>query len=154
MQKYQKGCTKESIREAFSVSRDIGIKTVATFILGLPEDNRVLISETIRFAKEIDCDYASFNIAVPRPGTLLREIAISEGLIRKDSLVFDHSGCSVSTLSRHLSKEELSRLRKRAIREFYLRPSYIFKKLMAMKSFTELKEHIRECIGLLAGNAG
>lgn len=149
LQKYQKGCTKERIKEAFSVSRDIGIKTVGTFILGLPEDNRASISETIRFAKEIDCDYASFNIAVPRPGTLLRENAIVDGVIRKDSLVFDHSGRSISTISRNLSKEDLGRLRKRAIWEFYFRPSYILRHLTRMRSLTELMGHIWEFVRLI-----
>ncbi len=149
LRKYQKGCTKEKIKEIFVVSRDIGIKTVGTFILGLLEDDHASVLETIRFAKEIDCDYASFNIAVPRPGTGLREIAIDEGLIRKGSFVFDHSGRSVSTISRHLSKEELGRLRKIAIREFYLRPSYILRHLTQMRSLTEFIEHIREFVRLI-----
>jgi len=143
LQKYQKGCTKERIKEAFSAARNAGIKTVGTFILGLPEDDHDSVSETIRFAKEIDCDYASFNIAVPRPGTGLREIVIGEGLIRKGSLVFDHSGRSAFTISRHLSKGELDQLRKRAVREFYLRPSYILRHLARMRSLTEFAEHIR-----------
>jgi len=154
LQVYKKDYTKEQVVNTFKICRKVGIKTVATFILGLPEDTRETCLDTIKFSKAINCDYASFNIAVPRPGTLLREIAIRDGLIQKDNLVFDHSGCSVSTISKRLSKEELSRLRKRAILEFYLRPSYIFKKLMGMKSFTELREHVRGCIGLLAGNAG
>jgi Fe-S oxidoreductase len=149
LKKYQKGCTKAQITETFSISRDVGIKTVATFILGLLEDDRASISETIRFAKEIDCDYASFNIAVPRPGTLLREIAIGDGVVRKDSIVFDHSGRSVSTLSKHLSKEELKRLRKRAILEFYLRPSYILRHIAGIKTLAELMEHIREFVRLI-----
>jgi len=149
LRKYKKGCTKAKMKEAFAVSRDVGIKTVGTFILGLPEDDRASVLETIHFAKEIDCDYASFNIAVPRPGTPLREAAVRDGLIRKSSLVFDHSGSSISTISRNLSKEELGRLRKRAIREFYFRPSYILRHLAKMRSLSELMEHIREFIGLV-----
>ena len=151
LQAYQKGCTKEKIRAAFALARGAGIRTVGTFILGLPEDDRASILATIRFSKEIDCDYASFNVAVPRPGTRLRAIAVSEGLVPKGSLLFDHSGHSLSTLSRHLSKEDLGQLRKQAVREFYLRPSYIFRKLMAMRSWTEFREHVRECVGLLTG---
>ena len=148
LRKYKKECTKAMMKEAFAVARDVGIKTVGTFILGLPEDDRASVLETIHFAKEIDCDYASFNIAVPRPGTPLREAAVRDGLIRKSNLVFDHSGRSISTVSRNLSKEELGRLRKRAIREFYFRPSYILRHLARMRSLSELMEHIREFIGL------
>lgn len=149
---YHKGYTTNQVRDTFKMCREIGIKTVATFILGLPEETKASCLETIRFAKEIDCDYASFNIAVPRPGTELRKIAIKESLITKEQIDFDHSGKTVSMSSKYLSKEELTALKKKAIIEFYLRPSYILGKLTTIQSYTELREHIRMFLGLLVNN--
>lgn len=151
---HHKSYTKRQIINTFKICRELDIRTVATFILGLPEETRETCRESIRFAKEIDCDYASFNIAVPRPGTELRRTAIKENLIRQEQIEFDHSGMRPSMPSRHLSKEELVSLKKKATRDFYLRAPYIFKKLAAIKSFTELREHIRGCIGLLFSNTG
>lgn len=149
LQKYQKGCSKEMIKETFSIARILGLKTVGTFILGLPEDNRATVLETIRFAKDLDCDYASFNIAIPRPGTGLRKMAIDEGLISKDDLIFDHSGEKMFSLSRQLSVKELRWLQNKAIREFYLRPAYIIRQIMQIRSIIELREHILELFGLM-----
>jgi len=149
LQKYQKGCSKKIIKEAFSNARRFGIKTVGTFILGLPEDDRTTVMETIEFAKELDCNYASFNFATPRPGTGLREMAISEGIIKKEELAFDHSGDNMFSLSRQLSTKELRWLQKKAIREFYLRPTYIIRQIMQIRSYVELKEHILEFFGLV-----
>ena len=149
---HHKGYAKIQVIDTFKMCKKLDIKTVATFILGLPQETKETCLQTIRFAKEIDCDYASFNIAVPRPGTELRKTAIREGLIQQEEIEFDHSGGRVPALSYSLSKEDLINLKKKAIREFYLRPSYILKKLLAIKSFTELREHIRESIGLLAAN--
>lgn len=151
---YHKGYTKMQVIDTFKMCQELDIKTVATFILGLPEENKETALETIRFAKEINCDYASFNIAVPRPGTELRQMAIKEGLIRKEQIEFDHSGRRVSMPSKYLSKGELISLKKKAVREFYLRPFYILKKLTIKKSFTELRECIREYAELLINNIG
>lgn len=149
---YHKGYTISQVIKTFKMCRKLGIKTVATFILGLPEETRESCLETIRLSKEIDCDYASFNVAVPRPGTELRSIAIKEGLIKSEAINFDHSGKTVSMPSKYLSGKEIMALKKKAVREFYFRPSYILKQLSKPKSFRELVEHGREFIGLLANN--
>lgn len=149
---YNKGYTRAQIIEMFKLCGRLKIKTVATFILGLPEETRQTCLDTIKFAREIGCDYASFNVAVPRPGTELRRIAIKENLIQKEQLVFDHSASKASMASKYLSQKELSKLQRRAVREFYFRPSYIFKKIARVRSLTELKEHISGCLWLLANN--
>lgn len=149
---YHKGYTIPQIISAFRMCSKIGIRTVATFILGLPEETRESCLETIKFAKELGCDYASFNIAAPRPGTELRKIAIKDSLIGKEDIVFDHSGKMVAMPSKYLSRNELTVLKRKAIIDFYLRPSYILKKLITVKSYTELKERIKMFIALLASS--
>lgn len=149
---YHKGYTIPQIAAAFRMCRKIGIRTVATFILGLPEETKESCLETIKFAKHLGCDYASFNIAAPRPGTELRKIAIEDSLIKKEDIVFDHSGKMVAMPSRYLSKRELTVLKRKAIINFYLRPGYIFKKLITVKSYAELKERIKMFMALLASS--
>jgi anaerobic magnesium-protoporphyrin IX monomethyl ester cyclase len=149
---YHKGYTKADVIEMFNKCRRIGIKTVATFILGLPEDTQESCLETIEFSKAIHCDYASFNIAVPRPGTGLRQVAVAEGLIEKNDIVFDHSGQTIFSLSRHLSNKELERLKKKAIREFYFRPSYLLTQIAKVRSFEALRAGVREFFALIANN--
>lgn len=146
---HNKGYVISKVSDAFNLCRELDMKTVATFILGLPGETKESCLKTISFAKDLGCDYASFNIAVPRHGTQLRRIAIEAGLIRSDHADFDHSGQTVSMPSKHLSKNDLMVLRKKAIREFYLRPSYILKRIRSIGSFTELKEHTLNFCGLL-----
>jgi len=150
---YQKGYNTDTIRSAFKLCRAFGIKTVATFILGLPEDTRDTCLNTIEFAKKIDCDYASFNVAVPRPGTDLRHNAVQQGLIKDNEFVFDHSGAQVCMPAVKLSAKEINQLKCRAVREFYLRPGYILKQLFNMRSPRQLGEHIREFFGLLKSSS-
>lgn len=148
---HRKGYARKQIIEAFRMCRRLKIRTAATFIIGLPEETRETCLKTIRFARELGCDYASFNVAVPRPGTELRLAAIRGNLIREGELIFDHSANDASMPSRYLSEGEIGRLKRRAVIEFYFRPSYVLRRLAAIRSFSELREHISGCIGLAAG---
>jgi anaerobic magnesium-protoporphyrin IX monomethyl ester cyclase len=146
---YHKDLDRSRIIESFRRCRAAGVKTVATFIFGLPEDDEQSCIDTINFAKTIGCDYASFNVAVPRPGTGLRKRAIEDKTIEKNNVVFDHSGKTVFSLSKSIPREKLAELRRRAVREFYFRPLYIIDQFFRIRSFTELVEHFREFLSLL-----
>lgn len=141
---YRKGYTKQQIRATFALCRELGIRTVATFIIGLPEDSWVTAMETIDFLAEIKADFASFNIAVPRAGTPLRDEAIALGLTSADTSIMDQSGSTISMPSRYLTRDEIMRLKSLALRRFYLRPSYLLHRLARIRSWYELKEQLRE----------
>ncbi len=151
LKKYQKGYTKEQIKETFGLCKRHKIRTVATFIIGLPEDTEDTINETIDFLKEIDCDFASFNVAVPRMNTPLRQDAIKEGLINPELMIMDQTGSSIAMPTNYLTTEQVQRLKKKAIMDFYLRPSYLWNRLTKISSFYELKEQVYEGLALLRG---
>ncbi|MBF0607099.1 MAG: radical SAM protein [Magnetococcales bacterium] len=146
---YRKGYTVDQIRRAFALCRRHGVRTVATVIIGLPQETRQSIADTVEFLMELDCDFASFNVAVPRMSTPLRRQAIAEGLIDEHLSVMDQSGSSVVMPTRHLSREQLFALKSAAIRRFYLRPSYLYKRLKGIKTLYELKEQVSEGLALL-----
>ena len=144
LRKYGKGCSLTQIKEAFLKCRSRGIRTVATFILGLPDETEETALATIAFAKELDPDFSSFNIAVPRMSTALRQEAIQDRLIAPDLVTMDQTGSHIAMPTRHLTKEQLKRLSARAIREFYLRPGYLLRRLAGITTFYEFKEHLSE----------
>lgn len=150
LERYQKGYTKQEILATFRLCREYGVRTVATFILGLPEETHQTAMETIAFLKDIDCDFASFNIAVPRAGTELRKNAIHDGLVSEHITVMDQSGTSIAMATHHLSSAEVGELKHLALRTFYLRPSYLLRRLAGIRSWYELKEQIREGFHLLS----
>lgn len=139
---YSKDTTLDQIRKAFDLCRTIGLKTVATFVLGLPDDNEASIMETIRFAKEIEPDYASFNVYVPRMHTQLRKEVLEKGLVSPDVQVMDQTGTFGIIGTYCLSSEEVLALKDKAVKEFYLRPSYILKRIGQIKSYLDLKREI------------
>ena len=152
LEKYNKDIDKNKIIDAFKNCRKLGIKTVATFILGLPEETRETLRDTAGFAKMLECDYASFNMAVPRPGTQLQHSAITEGLIDPERLDWDHSGQKMAMPSKYLSGEELYLFKIRLERDFYFRLPYLVNCIFRIGSLAQLMEHLREGWQLFLNN--
>ncbi|MCP4109294.1 MAG: radical SAM protein [Desulfobacteraceae bacterium] len=68
-QEHIKNFNNVKIDEILLTCRKIGIKTVGTFIIGLPNENEDDFQKTILYAKSLPLDYASFNKAMYRLNT-------------------------------------------------------------------------------------
>jgi len=131
---YNKKTGVDSARDAIRLCRGLDMRTVATFLLGFPEDDELSVNGTIELALELAPDYASFNFAVPRRGTGLRRKALSLGLAHDDDFEMDQGGEEISMPTRHLSREEMAALRRKALRRFYLRPGYLVKRMLNLRT--------------------
>ena len=124
----QKGTKVGQAKRAFKTAKDIGMHTIASMTLGMPGENKTTIDETIGFAKRVSPDYALFSLATPYPGTKFYELASKMGLIRiKDWTHFTLLTPVIETVD--LTLRELQDTQREAFKEFYLRPSYVFKQL-------------------------
>lgn len=112
----------------------LGISICADFILGLEHETEDDIINTLEYALKLPIDFASFNIAAPLPGSDIRQKAISLGKMSFGVEGFDTSGRSGIIGSDSVSVEVIKRLRKEAFRKFYLRPSYLLKRLRKTSS--------------------
>lgn len=149
LRSYRKGYTREQISGAFRLTHRMGLRTVATFILGLPEESEETAAETIAFLKLLECDFVSFNVAVPREGTDLHRQAVAAGLFDRGTRTTDQSGSTIAMPSHHLTRERIFQLRNSAIRDFYLRPAYLLRRLIGIRSLYELREQLYEGTVLL-----
>ena len=146
LDRYKKGIKIDRIKEAFALCKKLKIKTLAHFIIGLPGEDEESQRELIDLAKQIDCDYASFNIASPQIGTTFRDQAISKGWISEKTDIMD-SSCSYPLIeTKSLSKEKVWMFHQQAVREFYMRPRFLLNRICRLKSIKEgiilLKEGI------------
>jgi len=148
---YHKGLSMDKVRRGFALCREHGVRTVATFIIGLPEDDENSIRATMRLARELDPDFVSYNVAVPRATTTLRRVAREEGLADPGA-DFDQAGDVVAMRTRSLGREQVARLKRLAVRDFYIRPGYLFRRLSAAGSVRQLLAEAREGVSLLIKN--
>jgi hypothetical protein len=149
LESIEKGISPERVKEVFSLCRKLGIRTLAHFILGLPGETLQTAKDTIDFALEIDPDFASFNVASPRLGTALRDEALEKGYIPNELTELDNSISFPTMELGTLSKEEVWNLRREAIRRFYLRPRYLWRRLVGVRSARELGNSVFEGASLL-----
>jgi radical SAM superfamily enzyme YgiQ (UPF0313 family) len=149
---YRKGYGVAEVRAGFARAKRHGLRTVGTFIVGLPEEDGESLARTLELALELELDFLSLNMAVPRFGTEFRRQAIELGLCGEDELVMDQGGADAFLPTRHLARGEMLALKKSLVRRFYLRPGYLLRRLRAVRGAGELVRQAREGLALLARN--
>lgn len=64
------------IRRAVKWAKDAGLIVVGSFIIGLPGETKETVMRSINLARDLDIYSTTFPIAVPFPGTEIREMAL------------------------------------------------------------------------------
>ena len=149
---YKKGYAAAKVTEGFRRAKRHGLRTVGTFIIGLPEETEDSLAKTLELAIQLDMDFMSLNMAVPRFGTPFRKRALELGLAREDDLVMDQGGEDAFLPTSTLDRERMLALKKRMVRRFYLRPSYLWRRFKSAASLYELRAQAREGLALLRRN--
>lgn len=150
LRNYTKGITLSQVRKVVGLCKKTGIRILAHYILGLPGDNVESVRKTIQLAIELDTEFASFNIAMPRMGTNFRRDAIERGLIGEDLATLDNSISQPVYETAELSREKLWMLRNEAIRRYHMRLSFILKRLFGVRTWYEFTTLFREGFSLLS----
>jgi len=149
---YKKGYSSSIVGDAFRRAKRHGLRTVGTFIIGLPEETEESLRRTLELAVALEMDFMSVNMAVPRFGTPFREKAIELGLASTEDLVMDQGGEDAFLPTHTLDRESMLTMKKQMIRRFYLRPSYLWQRLKSVSSLYELRAQAREGLALLRRN--
>jgi radical SAM superfamily enzyme YgiQ (UPF0313 family) len=146
---YKKKYDVADVREGFARAKRHGLRTVGTFIIGLPEETEESIRRSLDLALELELDFMSLNMAVPRFGTPFRARAIELGLVDENDLVMDQGGAEAKLPTQALDRDTMLALKKRMVRRFYLRPSYLWRRVTSAANLYELRAQAREGLALL-----
>ena len=135
-----KRITLDDIRNTVKILKKNKIKIYNYFVIGLPWETEETVEETIKFAIELDSNFISFYTATPLPGTKYFAYAMLNKLV-EGNLDFHSAYYEPVVRSHTLSKERIFELHKQAVKRFYLRPKFIIKTLLSLRSFEELKNY-------------
>ena len=86
------------------------LDSMGLFIIALLGEEESSVLKTIKFAKSLNCNYASFSFATPDTGTNLRDEAIINNWILSDSKEVRDSSSLSALETNELSKENLKKL--------------------------------------------
>ncbi len=129
-------------RKAVKMCQKAGIAVRAAFMFGNPGETIESMRRTIDFAKSLDPDIAIFNITTPYPGTQMFNWAHKNGYLRTlDWRDYDLANAVLDLPT--ASSEDINMMYKTAHREFYFRPSYMFKRLLKMTSLEDIRMNLR-----------
>jgi len=115
----KKGTTPDMIRNAFKLTKKVGLKRLATFMIGNPEETAEDLEKTLALAKEIKPDFISFFHTTPFPGTELMEICEKNGWVKN----VDYSKLGLKykpILEINFSQDELLKTRARFQNSFIM----------------------------------
>ena len=104
-------------REFIALCRALGIRTVAGFMIGFPEDTEESILSVLRYAKAVNPTFANFNVVTPYPGTEFFEE------IKSQIATFDTSKYTVYTpvlKYKHLTQRAGGRAARQVLLELLL----------------------------------
>ncbi len=124
LQYYQRATVSEDRQLAFFLlCRQLGIRTVAGFLIGFPDDTQDTIQQVLQYAYRLKPTFANFNVLTPYPGTHF----FAEN---RDRIAdFDYSRYSSYTPVlnyKYLRPDELTILLAQCFNHYYFRWDYLF----------------------------
>ena len=102
--------------------RELGIRVVAGFMVGFPEDTEESIMNVLRYAKGLNPTFANFNIVTPYPGTEFYE------QIKSQIATFDPQQYTVYTpvlKYRNLTSQQVTQLHAKCFTSYYFRSRWL-----------------------------
>jgi len=114
----RKGLTTDRVRRVFKWCKEIGIRTHATIIMGLPGEDWNSIKKTFKLVLEVLPDSFQASIAVPFPGTDFYRTAVDNDLLGDvdfEDFAFSHyAGEQAIIRTEELSHQDLAKANKYA----------------------------------------
>lgn len=154
LNKMKKGITIEKSRQAVRWAKMAGLDVRAYFILGMPGESTTSIRKTAEFARSLPIDTAQFYALTLFPGNELYEIAKREGTMLHDdyskfNVNIDVDDSRLAYVPEGMTEQELKNAIRDTYKKFYLRPIYLLKQLISIRSFEDLKRYWKGCKTIL-----
>lgn len=116
----RKNLTIAELKRAFELTHSVGIKTIASFMIGLPGETKETIEDTVKLLRELEAHLSGISFATPLPGTVFEKTLIGKGHLLDGN--YDHYGFGVCVVrTDELTEEDLEYYRNRISNQMELR---------------------------------
>lgn len=142
----KKGTNLKLIREYIKNAKKAGLLVHACYMVGNEGETRETMQETLKLALELNTDTAQFYPLLPFPGTEAYAWAKNNGYIegKYDEYVKEDGTINCVLNLPGISGEEMTRFCDEARKKYYLRPSYILRRLwLGLKDPEDLKRSLK-----------
>lgn len=141
------------VKEVFHLTRKIGMDTLAYFMIGNPGETMADINKSLDLALEIKPDFLHLTVFTPFPATALYQEALETGIVDRDvwrELATNPSPDFIAPIwGENFTREDLHQIIIQAYKNFYLRPAYIWRRLLRLESLLDFKRKVRAGLEVL-----
>jgi len=151
----KKGITVNQLREFTKNAKKAKIKILADFVMGFSGETKETAEQTIRFIKEVKPDLLQVAVATPIPGTMFYDYVKENGYLLVDDLEesLDEKGFQKCIVSYPVfTKDDIENYVDRALKEYYLSPSFIpiaMRNVLRKNGLHELKVMVMSAKGFM-----
>ncbi|MBI2672658.1 radical SAM protein [Candidatus Woesearchaeota archaeon] len=144
---YKKDIVLDQAKDIVAEANKLGIHVLGFFMIGAPTETREEIEQTIKFARSLKCDEASFSITSPLPHTALYDYVKEHGYEMSDNFA-DYNYYSQRAFKdpNGPSFRELQSYQKKALIMFYLHPyrwNYLFNHLTSISGYRKMFNKVK-----------
>ena len=130
LKRIKKGTTVADNLRAAKMIKKAGIPLFGFFMLGFPWETKEMIEQTEQLIHRINPDFIEIHVAMPYYGTQLFKQCEQYGVLNGNGFGSDYyTPNTTGTVS--LTSEQVAELKKKILLRFYLRPTYIAKKMFS-----------------------
>lgn len=155
MKTLKKGTNIAQVEKVFKWCEELGIKTIANFMIGLPHEKTIKdLRDNVSFLINLNPNYAQFNILSLYPHTKVHNDALKLGIAQEghwENFSLDPLNYKfrVEHWTESISEKQLIELQKESYKKFYFRPKYILRSITSLRSFHELKSKFKGALTIL-----
>ncbi len=145
----------EQVRRVFRWCKELGIKTAAYMMLGLPtEKNEADVLRSADFVESIDPTYVIWALYSPYPDSQLWKDGAELGMWKGDEwlehMVDPRPGAPIPVAwTQHMTQDEQIRILNKLMFRFYTSPTRVTRYLLGIRSPAELRRVVRSGISVL-----
>ena len=145
----KKGITTEDMKNFTGDAKKARLMIHGDFIIGLPGETKETAAKTLKFIKELKPNILQVAVATPIPGTGFYEWAKNNGFLLVENLEksIDAKGYQKGIISYpEFTKEDIENYVDKALKEYYLSPSFIpiaMRNILRKNGLHELKLMLR-----------
>jgi anaerobic magnesium-protoporphyrin IX monomethyl ester cyclase len=132
-------------------AKQAGLSVRADFLVGSPWETKASFKKTLDFANSLPLDFAHFNKFVPLPGSDIYKNLVAQGHeFSFDQGFYINNHNDFAYLAEGFSRLEYGRVLNAAYKNFYLRPAYIWRRLLSLRTFDEICGQVRGLSSILS----
>jgi radical SAM superfamily enzyme YgiQ (UPF0313 family) len=141
------------LSEAFlRTTREVGMDTLGYYMMGFPDESKQQIQQTVDLSLKMNPSYALFLKFLCLPATKIYEDAVRDGFIDDYWRKFAKAPTDDFFPKRWNSAytaEDLDAVIAKAYRRFYLRPSYLLKQLLAIRTLDQVVMQVKVALTIV-----